>query len=71
MNIINYTKQLAKIHLEGKDIVVENEDDVVKVLQSIIDTTEYPHIYNINYFKSTYTNEITNKLKNKESGIYR
>lgn len=69
MNIINYTKKLAKIHLEGKDIVVENEDDVVKVLQLIIDTTEYPHIYNINYFKSTYTNEITNKLKNKESEV--
>lgn len=58
MNIINYTKKLAKIYL-GKEELIDN--DIVKTLQAILDNTGY----NINYFEATYSKEITNQLKKK------
>ena len=58
MNIINYTKKLAKIYL-GKEELIDN--DIVKTIQAILDNTGY----NINYFEATYSKEITNQLKKK------
>lgn len=58
MNIINYTKKLAKIHL-GKEELIDN--DIAKTLQAILDNTEY----NINYFEATYSKEITNQLRKR------
>ena len=55
MNLINYTKKLAKIHL-GKEELIDN--DIVKTLQAILDSTEYK----ISYFEATYSKDITNQL---------
>jgi|JI9StandDraft_1071089.scaffolds.fasta_scaffold1632490_2 hypothetical protein len=59
MNIINYTKKLAKIHLDKEELI---DNDIVKTLQAILDNT----LYNISYFEATYGKEITNQLIKKE-----
>lgn len=64
MNTINYTKQLAKIHLQlSRYNIIDGlvEGSVVKTLQKIIDNTNLP----VSYFKATYEENITNQLNEK------
>ena len=65
MNTINYTKQLAKIHLNLDQYNIIDglvNGNIVDTLQTISNNTNYT----ISYFKATYDEDITSKLINKE-----
>lgn len=64
MNTTNYTKQLAKIHLNFNQYNIIDglvNGNIGDTLQAIINNTKYT----ISYFESTYTDDITSKLVDK------
>ncbi len=65
MNTVNYTKQLAKIHLDlSKHNIIDGlvDNSVEATLQKIIDTTNVSK----DYLQATYSKEIMDKLTDKE-----